>query len=69
VADTVSAVLTESELLLFNSDCSIRFIKGLPELTSEMLIIDNDVEIHDIEGDIFIIDTQTGTFKQSPVAA
>ncbi|MBW4509960.1 MAG: hypothetical protein KME64_26115 [Scytonematopsis contorta HA4267-MV1] len=67
--DTVAAVLTESELLLFNSDGSIRFIKGLPELGSSISISDSDVEIHDIEGDILIIDTQTGTFKQSPVAA
>jgi hypothetical protein len=68
VTDTVTAVLTESELLLFNSDGSIRFIKGLPELGSSMSISNTDVEIHDIEGDIFTIDTQTGTFKQSPVA-
>jgi hypothetical protein len=69
VINTVTAVLTESEILLFNSDGSIRFIKALPELASSMSISDSNVEIHDIEGEIFIIDIQTGTFKQSPVAA
>lgn len=34
-----------------------------------MSIHNNDVEILDIEGNIWMIDIQTGTFKQSPVAA
>ncbi len=62
-------MLTESELILFNSDGSIRLNKGLPELASEMSIHDYDVEILDIEGNIWMIDIQTGAFKQSPVAA
>jgi hypothetical protein len=61
-------VLTESELLLFNSDGLIRLNKGLLELAVEMTIRDYDVEILDIEGNIWMIDIQTGTFKQSPVA-
>jgi hypothetical protein len=53
--ETVIIVLTESELLLFNSDGSIQLNKGLPELALEMSIRDN-VEILDIEGNIWMID-------------
>ncbi|BAZ17082.1 hypothetical protein NIES4071_89600 [Calothrix sp. NIES-4071] len=66
-AKKVTVVLTESELLLFNLDGSIRFAKGLPELASEMSICDWDVKITDIEGNIWVVDIQTGAFKQSPV--
>lgn len=67
--DTAILVLTESELLLFNLDGSIRYIKGLPELASKMSIRDCEVKIYGNEGDIWLVDTQTGTFNQSPVAA
>lgn len=69
VAMAVIVVLTESELLLFNLDGSIRFTKGLPELALEMSIGDCNVKITDIEGNVWMIDIQTGAFKQSPVAA
>ncbi|RUT07632.1 hypothetical protein DSM106972_018920 [Dulcicalothrix desertica PCC 7102] len=69
VVNTATLVLTESELLLFNLDGSIRYIKGLPELASKMLICDYEVQIYGVEGDIWVMDTQTGTFKQSLVAA
>jgi hypothetical protein len=69
VANAATVVLTESELLIFNQDGSIRYIKGLPELASKMIIRDCEVKIYGIEGDIWIVDTQTGVFKQSPVAA
>lgn len=69
VVNTATLVLTELELLLLNLDGSIRCIKGLPELASKMLIRDCEVQIYSVEGDIWVMDTQTGTFKQSPVAA
>lgn len=69
VVNKVTVVLTELELLLFNLDGSIRFIKGLPELASKMLIRDCEVQIYSLKEDIWVMDTQTGTFKQSPVIA
>ncbi|BAZ17076.1 hypothetical protein NIES4071_89540 [Calothrix sp. NIES-4071] len=34
-----------------------------------MLIRDSEIEIYSIEEDIWVVDTQTGAFKQSSFAA
>ncbi|NET56498.1 MAG: hypothetical protein F6K47_10100 [Symploca sp. SIO2E6] len=68
IATSLTIVLTELELLLFNSDCSIRSIKGLPDIGSEILLQDTNLIVRLLEGDSLILDTETGRFKEPAIA-
>ncbi|MEW6493163.1 MAG: hypothetical protein AB1589_11745 [Cyanobacteriota bacterium] len=57
-----TAVLTEDEVLLFNPDFSIRLIKGLPDLTEEIVVVKSGLEIHLMSGESLFLNTQTGAF-------
>ncbi|NEP62023.1 MAG: hypothetical protein F6K31_34605 [Symploca sp. SIO2G7] len=69
IAASLTIVLTELELLLFNSDRSIRSIKGLPDIGSEILLQDTNVIVYLLEGDSLILDTETGMFKEPAIAS
>ena len=62
IADRLTAVLTEDEVLLFNPDFSIRLIKGLPDLAEEIAMVQSGLEIRLMSGESLILDTQTGAF-------
>jgi len=66
---SLTAVLTELELLLFNSDRSIRCLKGLPDIGSEILLQDTNLRVHLLEGSSLILDTETGLFKEPVIAS
>lgn len=65
----MTIVLTELELLLFNSDQSIRSLKGLPDIGSEILLQDTNLIVHLLEGGSLILDTETGIFKEPAIAS
>ncbi|NER19532.1 MAG: hypothetical protein F6J96_01990 [Symploca sp. SIO1C2] len=66
---SLTIVLTELELLLFNSDCSIRSMKGLPDIGSEILLQDTNLIVYLLEGDSLILDIETGMFKEPAIAS
>lgn len=66
---SLTAVLTELELLLFNSDQSIRSIKGLPDIGSEILLQDTNLIVRLLEGESLILDIETGMFKEPAIAS
>jgi hypothetical protein len=61
----VTVVLTELEVFIFNSDNSIRSIKGLPDIGSEISVQDTDLIIYLLEGDALILDSETGKLKET----
>lgn len=67
IVDDVTAVLTELEVILFNSSCSIRCIQGLPDLSSEISVSGSDFVIQLFDGSSLTL-TRTGTFKESAIA-
>ena len=64
IVDKLTAVLIETEVLLFNPDCSIRCSKALPDIADEMLIVGDNLEIRLLEGYSFILDIQTGNMTR-----
>jgi hypothetical protein len=62
-ADSFTAVLTELEVLIFNPDHSIRYSQGLPDIGSEMVLHDRNVDIELIDGNHLILDVETGRLK------
>ncbi len=64
IVDDLIAVLTELEVLLFNSDCSIRCFQGLPDLSSEISVSGSDFVIQLFDGSSLTL-TRRGTFKES----
>lgn len=69
VVSTITAVLTELEVLLFNSDGSIRCVQGLPDLPAKMSVYGDDLVIQFLEGESWKLDIQTGTFRESAIAS
>jgi hypothetical protein len=63
--DTFAAVLSETEVLLFNSDFSIRLIKGLPDLARGISIVRSGLVIQLMEGSCLTLDTQTGAILEA----
>lgn len=55
------AVLTEQEILLFNSNGSLRFNFGLPEVGEEITRRDDNLEIRLMDGTSLMLNPQTGT--------
>ena len=66
---SLTAVLTELELLLFNMDKSIRCIKGLPDISSQISAYGKNLVIKSLEGDNLILDIETGIFKESIITS
>ena len=61
----VTVVLTELEVFIFNSDNSMRCIKGLPDIGSEISIQGTDLRIGLLDGDTLILNIETGKFKET----
>lgn len=61
----LAAVLTETEVLVFNSNCSIRFSKVLPDIADEMILVGDKLEIRLLEGTSLTLDLQTGSISSS----
>ncbi|XHX79306.1 MAG: hypothetical protein RBJ76_05070 [Stenomitos frigidus ULC029] len=56
--NNMAAVLTETEVLLFNPDCSIRLIQDLPELAEEMSFSDTTLVVRLLEGNSVSLNLQ-----------
>lgn len=67
--DTVTAVLTEEEVLLFNPGGSIRYTKALKDTAMELLVVGDNLVIQLLEGESLTLNPETGTFTESAVAA
>lgn len=59
--DTLTAVLAETDVLLFNADFSIANFLGLPDVAEEISISGKSLVIQLMGGSSLIWDTQTGT--------
>jgi len=68
ILDTLTVVLSENEVLIFNPNGSIRYSKSLPDIPEEISIIGTDLVINLLSGDSLTINPQTGAFKQSALA-
>ena len=55
-SDSITAVLTEAELFIFNSDGSIQLIKALPEIGLEISVADDVFCIEMIDGETLSVD-------------
>ncbi len=64
MVDALAVVLTETEVLVFNPNCSIRFSRGLPDIADEMLIVGNKLKILLLESTTFTLDLQTGSISR-----
>jgi hypothetical protein len=64
IIQEVTAVLTEQEIFLFNSNGSLRFNHGFPDLPSEIIITEDGLIIPLMDGDRFKLNPQTGEFQQ-----
>lgn len=64
IIQEVTAVLTENEILLFNSNGSLRFNHGFPDFASEIIITEDYLMITLMDGDSFKLNPQTGEFRQ-----
>lgn len=62
---SVTVVLTELEVFIFNFDNSIRCIKGLPDIGDEISVQGTDLIIGLLDGDALILDIETGKFKET----
>jgi len=58
--DRLTAVRTETEILLFNPDFSIFINKGFPDITEELLTEGDKLVIRFLEGDSLTLDLPTG---------
>lgn len=59
--ERLTAIRTETEVLLFNPDCSIFFNEGFPDITEEISFIDHKLEIRFLEGYSLMVDLQTAS--------
>jgi len=64
IIQEVTAVLTEHEILLFNSNGSLRFNHGFPDLPEQILIVDDNLAIKLMDGDCFRLNPKTGDIRQ-----
>lgn len=63
--DSVTAVLTQEEVLIFNPEGAIRFSEALPDQGTRMSAIGEYLTIKMLERDSFTINLMTGHFQQS----
>ncbi len=61
--ERLTAVRAETEILLFNPDFSIFIDKGFPDITEEISIFDDKLEIRFMEGYVLTLDLKTGTIS------
>jgi hypothetical protein len=61
----LTVVLTELEVLLFNSERSLRCIQGLPDIGTDLKLQGTTLTIHLLDGDSLTLDSQTGVFKSA----
>jgi len=64
-SESVIAVLTEMELIIFNQDYTIRSVIGLPDLSSEISISEPDLIIRLMDGSDLTLNIQTGVIIDS----
>lgn len=64
-AQKLIAVRAETEVLLFNPDFSILVDEDFPDITEEISINDNKLEIRFLEGYSLTLDLQTGKIDNS----
>ncbi len=68
IMEHITAVLTENEVLLFNSNGSLRFNHRLPDIPENISIVSTKLVIKLVDGDSLTLDPQTGTLKQGAIA-
>lgn len=61
----LTVVLTELEVVLFNLDGSIRCVKGLPDIGSEISVQGTSLIISLLEGDSLILNIETGRLLET----
>lgn len=61
--ERLTAVRAETEILLFNPDFSIFIDKGFPDITEQISIVDDKLEIRFMEGYVLTLDIKTGTIS------
>lgn len=66
--ERLTAVRTETEILLFNPDCSIFIDKGFPDITEEISIFGDKLEIRFMEGYSLMLDLHTGSISRPEYA-
>jgi hypothetical protein len=64
IIQKITAVLTENEILLFNTNGSLRVNYGLPDCPEQFSITGNNLEIELIEGDSFSLNVENGQFRK-----
>lgn len=64
----ITVVLTELEVFLFNLDNSIQCVKGLPDIGSEIFIQGKDLIICLLDGNVLILNIETGNFKENTMS-
>lgn len=62
------AVRAETEILLFNPDFSILFDEIFPDITEEISIVGDKLEIRFMEGYSLMLDLQTGSISRPEYA-
>ncbi len=65
---SLTVILTELEVFVFNLDNSIRCIKGLPNIGSEISIYGQDLIITLLDGEVLILNIETGNFQELKVS-
>ena len=66
--ERLTAVRAETEVLLFNPDCTIFFNEGFPDITEEISFVDNKLEIRFLEEYSLMVDLQTGSIIDDSAA-
>lgn len=61
VVERLTAVLAETEVLILNPDFSILSNEGFPDITEDISIVGDKLEIRFLEGYTLMLDIQTGT--------
>lgn len=59
--ERLTVVRAETEVLLFNPDFSIFFNEGFPNVTEEITIVNDKLEIHFLDGQSLTLDLQMGS--------
>ncbi len=62
--ERLTAVRAETEILLFNPDFSIFIDEGFPDITEEISIVDDKLEVRFMEGYSLMLDLQTGSISR-----
>ena len=66
--ERLTAVRAETEVLLFNPDCTIFFNECFSDITEELSFVNNKLEIRFLEEYSLMVDLQTGSIIDDSVA-